>query len=212
MCNHEGVETNATSLGDAESDTIRALLHDLRQPLAAILLLSASPNGDVEQKLSKIRDEASWLAELVESSLDDAAGDTVILVDAREVADLVARRAGAAVSTDITVSSGGPVWAVARRVALARALACVVDNAVRAAGPDGHVRITACDCGIAVHLTVLDDGPGLGHVAERTSLGLITTRAMVAACEGAFRLAAGRDGGAEADISLPSGRSLMAAS
>ena len=33
-----------------------------------------------------------------------------------------------------------------------------------------------------------DDGPGLGKVASRTSLGLTTTRAMVAACNGSFRL------------------------
>jgi signal transduction histidine kinase len=53
-----------------------------------------------------------------------------------------------------------------------------------------------------VHLTVTDNGPGLGRVAARTSLGLTTTRAMVAACSGSFELYAGPDGGAVADICL----------
>jgi signal transduction histidine kinase len=92
------------------------------------------------------------------------------------------------------------VWA--RPVALSRALACVLDNAVRAAGEGGHVTVgVQLDCA-GVHLTVSDDGPGLGFVAARTSLGLTTTRAMVAACNGSFELYAGRDGGVVADICL----------
>jgi glucose-6-phosphate-specific signal transduction histidine kinase len=55
-----------------------------------------------------------------------------------------------------------------------------------------------------VHLVISDDGPGLGKVASRTSLGLTTTRAMVAACNGTFRLRSGSATGAVADICLQS--------
>ena len=125
-----------------EIDTVRALLHDLRQPLAAILLLAGTEGGDVGRKMEGIAGQARWLADLVETVLSDAAGET------------------------------------------------------------GQVTVgISTDCA-GVHLTVADNGPGLGYVASRTSLGLTTTRAMVAACNGSFELHAGSDAGAVADICL----------
>lgn len=211
MSENGKVGGGGTSWEVQEPDTVRVLLHDLRGPLSAILLLSASSSGDVQEKLSRITEQASWLLELVESSLDHATADNVTIVDALEVAEFVAGLARVAVTTSIAVESATEVWALARPIALARALSCVVDNAVRAAGPDGHVAITVSDMGDAVHLTVVDDGPGLGRITRRTSIGLVATRAMVASCQGNFRLANGPDGGATADISLPSGRGVPAA-
>jgi signal transduction histidine kinase len=167
-----------------EIDTVRALLHDLRQPLAAILLLAGTDGGDVGRKMEGIAGQARWLAELVEAVLSDAASDE------------------ATTSCEIVMDAVDDVEVWARPVALSRALACVLDNAVRAAGEGGHVTVgVQLDCA-GVHLTVSDDGPGLGFVAARTSLGLTTTRAMVAACNGSFELYAGRDGGVVADICL----------
>jgi signal transduction histidine kinase len=191
--------------GRSEIDTVRALFHDLREPLAAIMLLSASPKGDVDGKLHAINEQAQWLSELVDSSLDEAADDALQWVDARAIAEAVAARARSTTSASIAVTADVTNWTRARPVALARALACLVDNAVRAAGPSGHVQIALTDCGSSVHVTVHDDGPGLGRVAHRTSLGLTTVRAMVAACNGIFHLSSGEGGGAVAEIELPSG-------
>lgn len=189
--------------GNREIDTIRALFHDLREPLAAIMLLSSSPKGDVDGKLHAISEQAQWLAQLVDSSLDEAADDWLQWVEAREIAEAVAARARSTSIASIEVSAEGEAWAWARPVALSRALGCLVDNALRAAGPGGHVVVTVAGRGTSMHLTVQDDGPGLGRIGHRTSLGLTTVRAMVAACNGAFRLAAGKDGGAVAEIALP---------
>jgi len=41
------VEDLSRAASSRDIDTIRALCHDLRQPLAAILLLSGSGEGDV---------------------------------------------------------------------------------------------------------------------------------------------------------------------
>jgi K+-sensing histidine kinase KdpD len=196
--------------GMVEADPVRGLLHDLREPLAAILLLSTSGAGDVQERLGHIREQASWLAELVTSSLDGAAGDDPVVVDAVEVARAVAGRARMTTTATIEVEPAGDGLVLARPVALARALGCVVDNAVRAAGPSGHVLIWVGDDDDGVHVRVLDDGPGLGHVVHRTSIGLATTRAMVAACEGAFHLAPRPDGGASADIALRRGTHVLA--
>jgi K+-sensing histidine kinase KdpD len=196
--------------GMIEPDPVRGLLHDLREPLAAILLLSTSGAGDVQERLGHIREQASWLAELVASSLEGAAGDDPLVVDAADVAREVAGRARMTTTASIAVEVAGDGLVLARPVALARALACVVDNAVRAAGPSGHVLIWVGDDEDGVHVRVLDDGPGLGHVVHRTSIGLATTRAMVAACEGAFRLGPRPDGGASADIALRRGTHVLA--
>ena len=188
--------------GAEEIDTIRALLHDLRQPLAAILLLSGTESGDVGRKMAGISSQAHWLAELVETVLRDGAGDDVQRVDVGELAAIAVRRAVPTAECRIRLEITGHTEAWARPVALTRALACVLDNGIRAAGRDGHVVVAVFAKGREVHLTVQDDGPGLGKVAARTSLGLTTTRAMVAACRGTFGLRQGPAGGAVADICL----------
>jgi signal transduction histidine kinase len=195
----EGLSRAASS---RDIDTIRALCHDLRQPLAAILLLSDSGKGDVDRKMEVITDQARWLSQLVDAVLTDAATDTVQPVDVAELAALAVDRAQPTAGCDISVDVEDAVQAWARPVALGRAVSCVLDNAIRAAGPGGHVRVAVKGERECVHLTITDDGPGLGKIASRTSLGLTTTRAMVAACDGTFELRAGATGGAEADICL----------
>ena len=49
-------------------------------------------------------------------------------------------------------------------------------------GRTADVAVTAGDS--VVEVTVTDDGPGLGAVPSQTSLGLATTRALVASCTG----------------------------
>jgi K+-sensing histidine kinase KdpD len=193
-----------------DTDPVRGLLHDLREPLAAILLLSTSGRGDVQERLGHIYEQAAWLSELVASSLDGAAGDDPQVVDAGSIAHEVADRARMTTTATIDVEVVGEGLVLARPVALARALGCVVDNAVRAAGPSGHVRVEVGEGDDGMHVRVLDDGPGLGRVVNRTSIGLATTRAMVAACQGTFRLAARPDGGASADIALRRGSHALA--
>ena len=90
MSENSKVGGGGTSSGVHEPDTVRVLLHDLRGPLSAILLLSEPSGGDAEEKLSRINEQASWLLELVESSLDPATADNVTIVDALEVAEFVA--------------------------------------------------------------------------------------------------------------------------
>jgi signal transduction histidine kinase len=195
-------EDHQRPVAGGEIDTVRALLHDLRQPLAAILLLAGTEGGDVGRKMDGIAGQARWLAELVETSLSEAAADEVTTTDVGAIAHRAVVRARATAHCVITIDQveGLEVWA--RPVALSRALACVLDNAVRAAGDGGLVRVDTFTDRDGVHLTVTDDGPGLGKVTPRTSLGLTTTRAMVAACHGSFRLHAGVDGGTVADLCL----------
>lgn len=187
----------------ADLDTIRALCHDLRQPLAAIMLLAGTDKGDVRRKLEGITEQAHWLAELVDAVLTDASTDEAVPLDVAELAAVAVLRAEPTADCEICLEvplTEAEAWG--RPVALSRALGCVLDNAVRAAGPQGHVTVQVELDAEEVHLLVKDDGPGLGKVPARTSLGLTTTRALVASCEGSFRLRPGPSRGVVADISL----------
>src|SRR5674476_1263911 len=61
--------------GPPNIDTVRALCHDLRQPLAAIMLLARSEGGDVRRRMDGILDQAQWLSDMVEGVIGDAAED-----------------------------------------------------------------------------------------------------------------------------------------
>ena len=102
--------------------------------------------------------------------------------------------------------------AVAAPVALSRAVNCVLDNAVRAAGPDGAVTVDVSGTAHEIIIRVIDDGPGLGNVPVHNSLGLTITRALVTACGGGFELTPGTPGGMVARIVLPAMSSRAMAS
>jgi Signal transduction histidine kinase len=79
----------------------------------------------------------------------------------------------------------------------------VLDNAVRAAGPGGQVTVDVTCMDDEITVRIIDDGPGLGKVPCNNSLGLTITRALVAACGGAFELRPGAESGMVARIALP---------
>jgi len=199
----EATPITGSALAPESLDTVRALCHDLRQPLAAIRLLAATECGDVRRRLEGILDQAQWLTDVVEGVIGDAVEDHLESVD---VADLVSHsvlRARLTVECQIGSSHTGNAVAVAAPVALSRALNCLLDNAVRAAGPGGHVTVEVTGTAREIVIRVIDDGPGLGRVPAQSSLGLTITRALVCACRGAFELKPGAAGGVVAQIVVP---------
>lgn len=186
------------------ADTIRALLHDLRGPVAAIRNLAGLPGLPPERRMQAIENQADWLHRLIEVALSDGGHDELDNVDASEEVERAVRMVRPLTTAEITVRAPAPLVVWARPVALERALACVLDNACRAAGPEGHIGVHVdADPGTSMGIIrVVDDGPGPGRIAAQTSLGLTTTRAMTAACEGSFRLYPRPGGGAIAEIGL----------
>ena len=193
-------------------DTVRALCHDLRQPLAAILLLAGAEGGDVRRRLDGILDQAQWLSDMVEGVIGGAAGDLPERVDVVDLASSCVSRAQHTADSQIRFIGTESAMAVAAPVALSRAVSCVLDNALRAAGPDGHVTVDVTGTGHEIIIQVIDDGPGLGYVPIHNSLGLTITRALVSACGGGFELKPGTAGGVNARIVLPEWSSAAVAS
>lgn len=184
-------------------DTVRALCHDLRQPLAAILLLAGSESGDVHRRLEGILDQAQWLSELVECVIGGAADDEPESFDVVDLASRCVLLARPTASCQIEFSSQGRVMATAAPLALSRAICCTLDNAVRAAGPGGSVKVEVSADAHESIIRIIDNGPGLGNVPIQNSLGLTITRALVCAFGGEFHLLPGAGCGMVAQINVP---------
>ena len=137
------------------------------------------------------------------SVIGDAAEDLPTNVDVAELASRCVLLAQPTAACQVRFVGADRAMAVAAPVALSRAVNCVLDNAVRAAGHGGHVTVEVAGTDAEITIRVIDDGPGLGHVPPNNSLGLTITRALVAACGGAFELRPGAESGMVARIALP---------
>jgi len=193
-------------------DTVRALCHDLRQPLAAILLLAGAHGREVSRRLDGILNQAQWLSDMVEGVIGDTADDRPINVDVVNLASRCVLRALPTADCEIEFIGPDRAMAVTAPVALGRAISCVLDNAVRASGPGGQVTVDVTAKVHEITIQVIDDGPGLGYVPIHNSLGVTITRALVSACGGGFELETGNARGMTARIVLPDLGSKAAAS
>lgn len=199
---HPEVEVAEPSPPPAE--TVRALCHDMLQPLTTLRLMASDVRRHGgEQVMTAILGEVNWLATLVESVLDISAqtGPTVV-----ELGELVTRATTGAFTVRRCHGSldvDGPVWVHGRGFALERAVHCLLDNAIRAAGEGGHVHVVVSEHDGAGRVVVLDDGPGMGRLAPQHCLGLATVRAVLADCAGRFWLDNRREGGAIATLEVP---------
>ena len=141
--------------------------HELRSPLASMRtqLEVAQHLGEGGELAADLLADVARLAALVEDLLLLArAGNDARPPSMRESLDvraLLAETASryAAARVPVSVTGGPPVYASANSEELHRALANLVDNAVRHAGSSVTLAVRA-DGGRAV-LTVVDDGPGI---------------------------------------------------
>jgi signal transduction histidine kinase len=185
------------------------LCHDLREPAAAIVMLADAADqesGDplaVRRRLRQILSQARWLATLLDASADGDAPRLLdlggLVVDCLEPVTVLATA-----SVRVEASVGGP-FVEARPIALRRAVANVVANAVRAAGSGGElvVRIQNRDNG-DVAIEVEDDGPGFGRIPTAHGLGLLITEAALRSMGGGLEIAAAASGGARVCVRIPS--------
>ena len=169
---------SATALAKANelrTALLAAVSHDLRTPLAAIKasatsLLSDDVNWDpasVKDLLKTIDDEADRLNSLVGNLLDMSRLQTGSLPIAARPVGLEEVVAGAvsslglpAAAVDTDVPETLPLVDVDPAL-LERAVANLVENAVRHAPPGRAVRVIAGHIGDRVDLRVIDAGPGI---------------------------------------------------
>ena len=195
-----------------EVRTLRELCHDLTMPATAIRLLASiavkesDPDPSLKTRLLQIADEAARIADICGYFLDPSrsAGPADLRALAVDAADSARSRCSAAI--DVVAER---VMAAAHPVDVARILANLVDNACRAAGPEGRVRLVVEHAGDRARLVVANSGPGFGHGEPgRASLGLGIVAALVRRSEGVLRMGASDLGGLAVAVNLPEARPL----
>ena len=156
-------------------EALATLAHELRDPLAAILIALELHSGDgdaaARRTLRMAAHQAQRAVRIVDDLFDLCAGSRDCLPLCKEVVDLAAVVAGATEATAhllaarghrLTVSlPAGPVSLVADPVRLEQVLANLLANAAKFTDPGGDIRLTAQAEAGQVVLRVRDNGRGI---------------------------------------------------
>ena len=200
------------SLTSRASRRVAEICHDMRQPMATIRYLVENalhdhPSSSMGRYVSGINAQLDYMTDLTERLL----GEFVVAREAVEVHALlqavVATAQGEAARSSVrltmVVREQMIVWA--DEVSLRRAIINLVENAIRAAGPAGQIRISSSSRPGMVAICVEDSGPGLnGAVNPRPALGLLITEQVARVHGGRIEAAvSSRLGGAAFWLLLP---------
>jgi signal transduction histidine kinase len=190
-----------------EVRTLRELCHDLTMPATSIRLLvsvatrESDPGPTLRARLRQIADEASRIADICGYVLDPTrrTGPSDLRMLAAEAADSARWRYPGTI--DVVAE---PVMAAAHPVDVVRILANLLDNACRAAGPEGRVRLAVERGEERALMLVADSGPGFGHgESGQASLGLGIVAALVRRNNGGLDMGTSDLGGLAVAVTLP---------
>jgi signal transduction histidine kinase len=194
----DAVEARVASLLE---EKLRIAVHEIRQPLAAVLALAEVARtlpdvpADARDYLDQLIDQAQEVSAAAWSVLEPRASADTSAVDVDELLDSVCR--GFRATWTGTLERRGENGLVARgsRAKVRRCLVNVLENAVRAAGPDGRVVVTARRGAEWVRIVIEDDGPGFGRIPRGAGLGLSVTREALESAGGALSIGGAQSGG-----------------
>lgn len=203
---------NAPAGGEPDARQ-RRLRHDIRHELATISLLAsliatADDVGETSRtRASQLLRETRWLGDLLGAHEDLRPGVGPWLVPAPLRLDVLAGEIVAALRlTHPTEVHFIPAeaWTHGNRLALWRALRNVLENAFRAAGPQGQVQVRTGTAGGCVVVQVDDDGPGFGNgPSGMAHLGLTIVREIVTEHGGSVTTTGSDLGGGRVRLTLP---------
>jgi len=190
------------------SRALAELCHDLRHPAAVIDALVAAVQIECElppkalARLNQIAAESRRIAELCSEVLSGELGTRPPLLRLDCVAAEVvgATQASYAGVTAVTA----PVIVAIDDSSARRVVWNLVDNAVRAAGPNGRVLVAVWSTDTHVRLDVADSGPGFGRgTAGAAGLGLTIVQATARRFGGEVEVGKSELGGALVSVLLP---------
>ena len=184
------------------------LVHDLRQPVAAIAALVAAAETvdgippEVLRRLTQIQEESRRISGYIRQSLEGAIAP--VPIDAGELALGVADTIQIAGMGTVKIVADPDAVVVADESALRRVLANLLDNALRAAGPEGTVLVSVQNRGAWVCFDVHDSGPGFGEGPRGSfGLGLQIAERLTAIHGGEITMLRSHLGGTLARVQLP---------
>jgi signal transduction histidine kinase len=188
---------------------VRELLHDALHELAAINTLASaveaeeSCSREAVDRLQRIQRQtvavAGVLREVFLSRLERSP------VNVRDLLDEIAHTVPSSVRVSVRVEDNAPELMLTDQGRLRRVVRNLVDNAARAAGPEGVVEVSVATSREGLVIAVDDSGPGFGHGSPGLgSLGLQIVTRLVAESGGTVSAGRSHLGGARVQVSLPS--------
>jgi signal transduction histidine kinase len=190
---------------------LRTAWRGMRKPVASMFALATDALAEpglsqpTRERLEQILEQARWLADLIDHSPPTGPGapagcQTNLL---RVVNDAVAAER-ATWPGDVRIRGvTGPVFTAVHSVPLRRAVANLLSNATRAAGPAGTVTVDVGYDRRSAVLAVEDSGPGFGKIERGLGLGLVAVSRCITAYSGRLTHRRGANGGARVILRLP---------
>ncbi len=201
-------------------EILRESCHDMRQPVASMFALAAAALAEpglpqaARARLEQMVEQAEWLADLIQHSLQLAAPDAPGACGAdllRVASDVAAAECMTWPGEVRMVSQSRAVLTDVHPVLLRRMVANLVGNATRAAGPAGTVRVEVCRQQNSALLAVEDTGPGFGKIPAGLGLGLAAVSRNAIRHGGRVECGCGASGGTRVNLWLPLSASQMQA-
>ena len=179
--------------------------HDLRQHVAAGRLLLEVLEGGSDEAGT---DRALEGLRLVFRALSDLAGPAGAAGErwTFDAADLVAECVGAMGLVDdarLDLVTGSPTVAFGDPVLLRRAVTNALDNAVRAAGHGGHLRVVVDGLPGSVLVEIHDNGAGFGQIPTVTGQGMSIIGRALRASNGRLEISSGPGPGTTVRMLIP---------
>jgi signal transduction histidine kinase len=200
----------------AEALAARGLLHDLGHQMTTLSYLVEAVRGDVKLpddsgfRMELLSMEMSRMLDIISSEIPARRQAAEVgPVHLRSLSGQVVQLARFAHEASVVLLPGPAVSVEASPALLWRVLTNVVDNAARAAGPEGTVRVRVQasgppdpDPGAVIEVT--DDGPGFGSGPPgAASLGLRVVTSLLDSCGGRLDVQAPEAGGTRVRIVIP---------
>jgi signal transduction histidine kinase len=199
--------TDRSAVGWTASEAlITQTIHDARQQAAGLraLIQAMDDNGYVltPDTFRYLSDAASELSALLEHILDQSRSIRRIGVW-RSIEDIaISARLTGQVELDLITDEEATI--VADPALLRRATRNLLDNAVRAAGRGGRVRVTVQRQADSTSVIIEDSGPGFGGVpGGRASIGLGVVAEFLGSVHGSFEILRSDLGGARLRVNVP---------
>ncbi|MDR2837225.1 MAG: HAMP domain-containing protein [Azonexus sp.] len=143
------------------SEVLAGISHDLRTPLTRLRLEAEMSIGDDAARQGVIADIAEMEA-IISQFMDyarDESGEAAISADLTALLkDIAARKSATGCPLQLQIPALPPLEL--RPKALTRAIANLIDNASKHGG-DGEIRLSATVSGDAIHIDLIDHGPGI---------------------------------------------------
>jgi signal transduction histidine kinase len=192
----------------------RQIRHDINHQLGTVMMLASVVAGadDIgpasRARIEQILGEARWLDQLLRAfeGLDERTDDELYAPERISVDTVVGEVVAALRLATMTAVTFVPsaAWSYVDRLALWRSVRNVMDNAFRAAGTSGHVKVRVTAETGWTTVQVDDDGPGFGSgPSGLASLGLGIVQDFVAQYGGRLEISQGELGGGCVRIQLP---------